>query len=161
MGKDKQAAEEAAEVPEGDLTYEEKLKYVSVIAKPMASKKTAQRVYRLIRKSSLYKAEFPHLKCFWLGLKNVQTQIRKGDKGIVVIAGDVSPINVFCHLPGVCEEKSLPYIYVPSRRDIGQAMGKSGGSLTVLILPHESYKEYYDKVLKDINKAMSVFMLSL
>ena len=49
------------------------------------------------------------------GLKDVQAQIRKGAKGIVVFAGDVTPIEVMCHLPAVCEEKSLPYIYTPSR----------------------------------------------
>jgi len=41
------------------------------------------------------------------GLKDVQARIRKGEKGIVVFAGDVTPIEVMCHLPAVCEEKNL------------------------------------------------------
>ena len=41
------------------------------------------------------------------GLKDVQARIRKGERGIVVFAGDVTPIEVMCHLPAVCEEKNL------------------------------------------------------
>ena len=33
----------------------------------------------------------------------------------VVIAGDVSPIDVISHIPVVCEDNKIPYAYVPSR----------------------------------------------
>lgn len=33
----------------------------------------------------------------------------------VVIAGDVSPIDVISHIPIVCEDNKIPYAYVPSR----------------------------------------------
>ena len=34
---------------------------------------------------------------------------------IVIVAGDTSPIDVICHMPLVCEEKDIPYCYVPSK----------------------------------------------
>lgn len=34
---------------------------------------------------------------------------------IVVFAGDTLPIDVYCHLPILCEDKNLPYAYVPSK----------------------------------------------
>ena len=34
----------------------------------------------------------------------------------VAIAGDVTPIEVICHLPAVCEELEIPYAYVPSKK---------------------------------------------
>lgn len=34
---------------------------------------------------------------------------------IVVFAGDTLPIDVYCHLPIMCEDRSLPYAYVPSK----------------------------------------------
>lgn len=34
---------------------------------------------------------------------------------ICVIAGDISPIDVITHLPVLCEENDIPYIYVPSK----------------------------------------------
>ncbi|KAG7154975.1 H/ACA ribonucleoprotein complex subunit 2-like protein-like [Homarus americanus] len=90
------------------------------------------------------------------GLKDVQTRIRKGETGIVIFAGDVSPIEVMCHLPAVCEEKQLPYIYTPSRQDLGAAMGVKRGSLTVLIRENDKYQDLYDKVKEDINKVPKV-----
>ena len=84
------------------------------------------------------------------GLKDVQTRIRKGETGIVVFAGDVTPIEVMCHLPAVCEEKQIPYVFTPSRQDIGTAMGVKRGSLMVLIREHEDYKDVFDKCKSEI-----------
>lgn len=75
----------------------------------------------------------------------------------MIFAGDVSPIEVMCHLPAVCEEKELPYIYTPSRQDLGSAMGVKRGSLIVLIRENNDYKDLYDKVLEDINKVPKMF----
>ena len=63
----------------------------------------------------------------------------------MVFAGDVTPIEVMCHLPAVCEEKGIPYIYTPSRQDLGTAMGVKRGSLMVLIKEADDYKEAFDE----------------
>ena len=107
-GKEKDSSMVDESVAEGP-SYEDKLRFVSVIAKPMASKKLTKKVYKLIKKGSKQKTYVRN------GLKDVQSRIRKGEKGIVVFAGDVTPIEVMCHMPAVCEEKSLPYVYTPSR----------------------------------------------
>lgn len=33
----------------------------------------------------------------------------------VVIAGDISPIDVISHIPIACEDNKVPYAYVPSK----------------------------------------------
>ena len=33
----------------------------------------------------------------------------------MIIAGDVSPIDVISHVPVLCEDKDIAYVYVPSR----------------------------------------------
>jgi H/ACA ribonucleoprotein complex subunit 2 len=66
-------------------------------------------LYKCIKKGSKHKNQIRN------GLKDVQARIRKGERGIVVFAGDVTPVEVMCHLPAVCEEKNLPYCYTPSR----------------------------------------------
>ncbi|XP_045597392.1 H/ACA ribonucleoprotein complex subunit 2-like protein [Procambarus clarkii] len=142
---------DTSQVEQDELTYEDKLKYVSIIAQPMASKKVAGRIYKLVRKASQHKSYLRN------GLKDVQTRLRKGETGIVIFAGDVSPIEIMCHLPAVCEEKQLPYIYTPSRQDLGSAMGVNRAALAVLIRENSEYKELYDKVLEDINKVPKVF----
>merc|ERR1719508_697415 len=126
------------------MSYEDKLDYVSVIAKPMASKKLTKKVYKVIKKGSKHKTFVRN------GLKDVQSRIRKGETGIVVFAGDVTPTEVMCHMPAVCEEKSLPYVYTPSRQDLGTAMGVKRGCLMVMVREHEEYKELFDELTVEI-----------
>ncbi|XP_023235082.1 H/ACA ribonucleoprotein complex subunit 2-like protein [Centruroides sculpturatus] len=58
-----------------ESTYEDKLKFVSVIAKPMASRKLAKKLYKLVRKATKYKTYLRN------GLRDVQSRIRKGERG--------------------------------------------------------------------------------
>merc|ERR1712059_192396 len=142
-GKEKDSSMVDESVVEGP-SYEDKLRFVSVIAKPMASKKLTKKVYKLIKKGSKHKTYVRN------GLKDVQSRIRKGERGIVVFAGDVTPIEVMCHMPAVCEEKGLPYVYTPSRQDLGTAMGVKRGCLMVMVREHEDYKELFDDLTKEI-----------
>lgn len=151
MGKEKkEKKDKVEETGEGDATiagemsYEDKLEFVAVIAKPMANKKLAKRVYKVIKKGMKHKTYVRN------GLKDVQSRIRKGERGIVVFAGDVTPVDVMCHLPAVCEEKDIPYVYTPSRQDLGTAMGVKRGSLMVMIREHEDYKDLYDELETEI-----------
>uniref|UniRef100_A0A1L8DH80 H/ACA snoRNP protein NHP2 n=2 Tax=Nyssomyia neivai TaxID=330878 RepID=A0A1L8DH80_9DIPT len=120
-------------------TYEEKVLNVTAIAKPMASKKLAKKCFKLIKKASKQKTYLRN------GLKDVQKRIRKGETGLVVFAGDVQPIDMICHLPAVCEEKGIPYVYVPSKSDLGNALGVKRASVSVLIREHADYKDLYDE----------------
>merc|ERR1711909_176213 len=148
MGKDKKekVTENGDDTINEGPTYEDKLKFVSVIAKPMASKKLTKKVYKVIKKGSKHKTFIRN------GLKDVQARIRKGERGLVVFAGDVTPIDVMCHLPAVCEEKNLPYVYTPSRQLLGTAMGVKRGSLMVLIREHDDYKELFEECKSEIEK---------
>jgi H/ACA ribonucleoprotein complex subunit 2 len=74
-----------AEDTEG-ASYDEKIKFVSVISQPMAPKKTTKRIHKLVRKAC-------HAKIVKRGVKEVVKAIRKGDVGFCVIAGDISPID--------------------------------------------------------------------
>ena len=37
---------------------------------------------------------------------------------IIVLAGDVSPVDVISFMPVVCEEAGLPYCYIPTKEVI-------------------------------------------
>ncbi|XP_014255555.1 H/ACA ribonucleoprotein complex subunit 2-like protein [Cimex lectularius] len=152
--KKKQSLSEFEEQPPEDtsmmdskqvLTYEERLKFVNEIAKPLASRKLTKKIYKLIKKSH------KEGKAYWSGLKNVQARLRKGDvEGIAILAGDVSPIDVYTHVPAVCEDKDVPYVFVPSREDIGLAMGVNRAVIAAYIGESEGYKELYDEVKSEI-----------
>lgn len=128
------------------LSYEDKLQYVTAIAKPMASRKLAKKLFKIVRKSSRYKH---HLRS---GLKVVQSKIRKGERGIVILAGDVTPIDIICHLPGVCEDLDIPYAYTPSKMDLGEAMGVRRSSIVTMVREHEDYKDLFEECKAEIGK---------
>ena len=50
-----------------------------------------------------------------------------------MIAADISPIDVLSHLPILCEDKQIPYIYVKSRAEIGEACKTKRPTSCVLI----------------------------
>ena len=68
----------------------------------------------------------------------------------MIFAGDVTPVDVMCHMPAVCEEKSLSYCYTPSRQDLGAAMGVKRGCLMVMVREHEDYKDLYQEMLQEV-----------
>merc|ERR1739848_945144 len=156
MGKEKKVLDEShtngdTSVVE-EISYEDRLKFVSIIAHPMASKKLTKKLYKCIKKGMKHKTFIRN------GLKDVQARIRKGERGLVVFAGDVTPIDVMCHLPAVCEEKNLPYVYTPSRQLLGTAMGVKRGSLMVLIREHDDYKELFEECKTEIEKLPPVIV---
>ena len=67
---------------------------------------------------------------------------------MVFISGSVRPIETLCHVPGVCEEKDLPYIYVPCNEDLQG--GKINRAPVMMVFPGAEYQEAYDKVVEDI-----------
>merc|ERR1712025_1064132 len=151
--KDKSLNESKIEEENGEeMSYEDRLEHVSIIAKPMASRKLAKKLYKCIKKGMKHKTHVRN------GLKDVQSRIRKGEKGLVVFAGDVTPIDVMCHLPSVCEEKGLPYVFTPSRALLGQAMGVKRGSLMVMIRKHEDFAELYQECKDEVEKLPTVVL---
>ena len=44
------------------------------------------------------------------GVKEVVKALKKETKGVCVIAGDISPIDVITHVPILCEEANVPYV---------------------------------------------------
>ena len=69
---------------------------------------------------------------------------------MVIIAGDISPVDVIAHLPVFCEEKSIPYIYVPSKQDLGFAALTKRPTSCVMISPKGEF-EHGDMLQKCIS----------
>ncbi|EGG13388.1 ribosomal protein L7Ae [Cavenderia fasciculata] len=95
--------------------------FVSPIAQPMADTKLTDKLLKLVKKASKDKK-------LRRGVKEVVKTVRKSPKEtksnknkICIIAGDVSPIDVLSHIPVMCEERNIKYIYVPSKEALGVA----------------------------------------
>lgn len=125
---------------------EEQIVSLNSIASPLADDKLSKRLHKLIKKAATRKDKLHR------GLKNVQTRIRKGGKGICVFAGDVTPIDIYCHLPIVCEDRDIPYCFVTSKRDLAASLGAKRPCIVVLVAEDEEYKDLYDKCYSKIEK---------
>lgn len=53
------------------------------------------------------------------GANEVTKTIERGKAKLVVLAEDTSPPEILMHMPFLCEEKMVPYAYVPSRQELG------------------------------------------
>ncbi len=57
------------------------------------------------------------------GTNETTKAIERGVAKFVVIAEDVEPPEVVAHLPLLCEEKKIPYIFVPNKNQLGSSSG--------------------------------------
>ncbi|MEM4441991.1 MAG: 50S ribosomal protein L7Ae [Ignisphaera sp.] len=57
------------------------------------------------------------------GTNEVTKGVERGLCKLVLIAEDVDPPEIVAHLPLLCEEKKVPYLYVPSKKRLGEAAG--------------------------------------
>jgi len=126
--------------------YEALMAFVNPIATPMAPRKLAKKLYKLVRKASKEK------KHLLQGVVEVQRGIRRGMKGLVIIAGNISPIDVFVHIPGVCEELDLPYVYTPSKEHLGLVAGHKRPNVMLMVIPDPKYQELFDECESTISK---------
>lgn len=146
MGKEKKEKRKSVVEEEEDNVadqWDEQVSRVGPIANPLASKKLAKKLYKVIKKAQAQKQ-------LRKGIREVQKFVRKGEKGILVLAGDTSPVEVICHMPLVCEESDIPYCYTPSKGDLGGACGSRRPTCMVLIKPHDDYQELFDTCKKSV-----------
>jgi len=57
------------------------------------------------------------------GTNETTKAIERAQAKLVIIAEDVDPPEVVAHLPLLCEERKIPYTFVPTREQIGKALG--------------------------------------
>ncbi|ODV87931.1 hypothetical protein CANARDRAFT_192657 [[Candida] arabinofermentans NRRL YB-2248] len=147
------AKKEKSESSEVD-NYEKRLPALLPFAKPLAPKKLNKKVLKTVKKASKAK----HVK---RGVKEVVKALRKGEKGLVIVAGDISPPDVISHIPVLCEDCSVPYLFVPSKEDLGSAGATKRPTSCVMIVPgggknkkasksSDEYKESFDEIVKEI-----------
>ena len=57
------------------------------------------------------------------GINETLKAIGKERVDMVIMAADTDPIELLCNLPPICEESSIPYLFVPCSAILGRAVG--------------------------------------
>ncbi|MHA1913782.1 MAG: ribosomal L7Ae/L30e/S12e/Gadd45 family protein [Promethearchaeota archaeon] len=55
------------------------------------------------------------------GMNEVTKSIERVQAKIVIMAEDVSPPEILFHIPLLCEEKGIPYAYLTTKKELGNA----------------------------------------
>merc|ERR1712188_297960 len=101
---------------------------VQPFAQPLADSKLSKKIFKCIKKATKAKQVLR-------GVKEVVKAVRKGKKGVCVIAGNISPMDVISHLPILCEDNGVPYIYVRSKEELGAAALTKRPTSCMLVAP--------------------------
>ncbi len=68
------------------------------------------------------------------GTNETTKAVERGVAILVYVAEDVEPPEVVAHLPILCDERKIPYIFVPSKFRLGESAGLDVGSASVCIV---------------------------
>merc|ERR1719362_962502 len=75
-----------------------------------------------------------HHRALKKGANETTKALNKGLADLVVLAADTEPLEIILHLPLLCEDKNVVYVYVPKQADLGRACGVSRNIVASSIL---------------------------
>ena len=86
------------------------------------------------------------------GTNEVTKIVERGDALLVVMAEDVQPEEILAHMPLLCEEKQIPYGYVPSKQELGVASGLGKATASVAVLDAGKGKPALDELVAKLRQ---------
>lgn len=132
-------------------------------ANPLADEKIQKKVLKIVKKGRQYLSKLQisfNRMLIWStaaknktlkrGVKEVVKSLRKsstpgasGEKapGVVILAADISPMDVISHIPVLCEDHGVPYIFIPSRAELGAAGNTKRPTSVVMVSPQRGGKK--------------------
>ncbi|AJB42840.1 MAG: 50S ribosomal protein L7Ae [Thermofilum sp.] len=85
------------------------------------------------------------------GTNETTKAVERGQAQLVLIATDVDPPEVVAHLPLLCEEKKVPYIYVPSKERLGKAAGINVAAAAAAIIEPGEAASLVNEIIKELS----------
>lgn len=85
------------------------------------------------------------------GTNETTKAIERGASKLVVIAEDVEPPEVVAHLPILCEERNSTYVFVPSKQQLGQALGIDVPSAAACIMDAGEAQHILEQIVSSIS----------
>ena len=84
------------------------------------------------------------------GANEATKHVERGQAKLVVMAEDVTPEEILAHMPILCEEKKIPFTYVPSKDELGNAAGLGVPTAAIAIINPGKDKDSIDTIVKKI-----------
>ncbi|KAL1934029.1 hypothetical protein VTP01DRAFT_6211 [Rhizomucor pusillus] len=98
---------------------------------PLADAALTNQILDLVQQASHYK----QLK---KGANEATKTLNRGISEFIVMAADAEPLEILLHLPLLCEDKNVPYVFVPSKTALGRACGVSRAVISASVTSNEA-----------------------
>ena len=98
---------------------------------PLANAQLTNQILDLIQQASHYR----QLK---KGANEATKTLNRGIAEFIVMTADVEPIEIVLHLPLLCEDKNVPYVFLPSKTALGRACGVSRPVIAASVTTNEA-----------------------
>lgn len=84
------------------------------------------------------------------GTNEVTKAVERGDAAMVIMATDVDPPEILAHIPALCEERNVAYVYVPSKAELGNAIGLEKPTASIAIIDVGKGKPICDEIAQAV-----------
>ncbi|KAI9036017.1 ribosomal protein L7Ae [Aspergillus affinis] len=98
---------------------------------PMADEALTQELLDLVQQGT-------HYRQVKKGANEATKTVNRGVSELIIMAGNTSPLAIVMHLPLLCEDKNVPYVFVPSKLALGRACGVSRPLIAASITSNEA-----------------------
>ncbi|MDI9624625.1 MAG: 50S ribosomal protein L7Ae [Methanothermobacter sp.] len=86
------------------------------------------------------------------GTNEVTKAAERGVAQLILIAEDVDPPEIVAHLPVLAEEKEIPYVYLPTKDELGAAAGLNVPSASACIIDPGESEELIKEVIEKVEE---------
>ena len=84
------------------------------------------------------------------GTNEVTKVVERGAAAMVIMAADVEPPEILAHIPALCDERNVPFVYVPSKAELGKAIGLNKPAASVAIVDVGKGKAICDEIAQTV-----------
>jgi len=86
------------------------------------------------------------------GTNETTKAVERGLAKLVYIALDVDPPEIVAHLPLLCKERKVPYIFVPSKAELGKRAGLDVAAASVAIIDPGEGADLVNEIIEYLKK---------
>lgn len=118
-------------------------------AYPLADQQLNSSILHLVQQAENYK----QLK---RGANEATKTLNRGLAEFIVMAADAEPLEILLHLPILCEDKNVPYVFVRSKQALGRACGVSRPVVACSVTANEGsqLKPQIQSIQQEIEKLL-------
>ncbi len=84
------------------------------------------------------------------GTNEVTKAIERGTAKLVLIAEDVDPPEVVAHLPHICKDKNIPFLYVETKEKLGEISELGVSAATICIIDSGEGQKFINDIQKQL-----------